>query len=109
MKKHLVDQKLVRIYINDSDMIDGVPLWQYILKTVEESGMAGATVFKGVASIGSHSQIHTFDIWTLSQELPVVIEVIDTEEKIRSFIENCNKYIKEGLIVIQKVEAIIYS
>ncbi|NKQ40657.1 MAG: DUF190 domain-containing protein [Sulfurovum sp.] len=109
MKQYLVNQKILRIYINDSDMIDGEPLWQYIMHKTQEQGLAGATVFKGVAGIGANSQMHTFEIWALSQQLPIVIEIIDDEDKIINFLNNNEDAIQEGLVTIQTLEVLRFK
>ncbi len=109
MKRYLGVKKVLRIYINNNDRIKGKPLWQFILKEAKDFGLKGATVFKGVAGVGAHSLIHTFDIWSLSQELPIVIEMIDEEKLLREFIEKISSNIKEGLITLHDAEVILYN
>ena len=71
--------------------------------------MAGATVFKGVAGIGAHSEVRSFNVWMLSQELPIIIEIIDDEEKIVDFIDKIDNMIEEGLTTISDTEVIKYK
>jgi PII-like signaling protein len=101
-------RKLLRIFISLEDKFEGKPLWEYILQLVKENGLAGATVFKAVAGIGSHSELKTFSVWRLSQNLPVVVEIIDREEKIREFLKVVDSIIEEGLVVLEDVEVISY-
>ncbi|WP_456454934.1 DUF190 domain-containing protein [Thermovibrio sp.] len=108
MKGIVGKRKLLRIFISLADKYQGKPLWEYIIKLVKEKGLAGATVFKAVAGIGAHSELKTFTVWRLSQELPIVIEIIDTEEKVKEFIEVIDEIIEEGLVVLEDVEVISY-
>jgi len=101
-------RKLLRIFISLEDKFEGKPLWEDILQLVKENGLAGATVFKTVAGIGSHSELKTFSVWRLSQNLPVVVEIIDREEKIREFLKVVDSIIEEGLVVLEDVEVISY-
>ena len=101
-------RKLLRIFISLEDKFQGKPLWEYILELVKKEGLAGATVFKAAAGLGAHSQLKTFTVWRLSQDLPVVIEIIDREEKIREFLKVIDAVIEEGLVVLEDVEVIVY-
>ena len=101
-------RKLLRIFISLEDRFDGKPLWEYIVELVKKEGLAGATVFKAAAGIGAHSELKTFTVWRLSQDLPVVIEIIDREEKIDEFLKVLDSVIEEGLVVLEDVEVITY-
>ena len=101
-------RKLLRIFISLEDKFKGKPLWEYILELVKEEGLAGATVFKAAAGIGAHSELKTFSVWRLSQDLPVVIEIIDREEKVRELLKVLDEVIEEGLVVLEDVEVITY-
>jgi len=101
-------RKLLRIFISLEDKFQGKPLWEYVLELVKKEGLAGATVFKAAAGIGAHSQLKTFTVWRLSQDLPVVIEIIDREEKVREFLKVIDGVIEEGLVVLEDVEVIVY-
>ena len=90
--------KRLRIYIGDSDQWRGKPLSAVLLEQLKQEGLAGATVFRGVAGFGAHSRIHTAAILDLSTDLPIVIEVIDTPEKIQHALEVVSPMIREGLI-----------
>jgi len=108
MKGIVGKRKLLRIFIDLDDKFQGKPLWEYILRLVKENGLAGATVFKAAAGIGAHSELRTFSVWRLSQSLPVVVEVIDREEKIREFLKVLDGILEEGLVVLEDVEVVTY-
>jgi len=109
LKRYLGKKKIARIYIDNQDKYDDEPLWEVILKKVKEYGLAGATVFKGVAGIGAHSEVRSFNVWMLSQELPLIVEIIDDEDKIFDFIEKIDFMIEEGLTTISDTEVIKYK
>lgn len=99
----------LRIYIGESDRYHGKPLYLYILHRLKSMGIKGATVFRGIAGYGSHSLIHTADILRLSEDLPVVIEVVDEEEAIRRVLEEVEKLVEEGLITLEPVKVVYYG
>jgi len=101
-------EKLLKIYIDSEDKYNGKPLWKVILTKAKENGIAGATVLKAIAGIGSHSEIHTITLLPLSINLPIVIEIVDLEEKIGKFIKILDEIVEEGLITVQDVEVKIY-
>ena len=101
--------KRLRIYIGDSDQWRGRPLYAVLLEHLKQTGFAGATVFRGIAGFGAHSRIHTAAILDLSTDLPLVIEVIDTPEKIRAALESISPMVREGMITLEDVEVITYT
>ncbi len=109
MKPYLGKRKLLKIYIGNEDTFEGRPLWEVLLQRAKESGIAGATVMKAVAGIGAHSQVHAFNVWVLKQKLPLIVEIIETEEKISGFMESVNGVIEEGLVTLSDVEVISYK
>ncbi len=109
MQRYLGKKKIARIYIDNQDKYNGKPLWEELLKKIKECGLAGATVFKGVAGIGAHSEIRSFNVWIMSQKLPVVIEIIDEEEKIMHFLNDADEMIEEGLTTLSDIEVIKYK
>ena len=109
MKRYLGVRKVLRIYIDTLDKYNGEPLWEEILKEVKMEGVAGATVFKGVAGIGAFTEIRSFNVWSIAQELPLVIEIIDSEEKITNFVEHIDKMIENGLVTITETNVIKYK
>lgn len=100
--------KLLRIIIGESDRNDGLPLYEWIIKKAREEKLAGASVFRGIEGFGAKSHLHTAKILCLSQDLPILIEIIDVEEKINSFIEIIDPVIKEGIVTIENVEVKFY-
>ncbi len=101
--------KLVRIYIGEADKWHGQSLYMAILLKAREMGMAGGTVFRGIAGYGANSVIHTANILRLSEDLPVVIEIVDTDEKVQAFLPVLDEMVKEGLILLREVEVIKYA
>ncbi len=103
---------LLRIYIGESDMIHSKPLYEALLLKARETGLAGATVFKGFMGYGHLSIIHTAKILRLSEDLPILIEIVDTDEKTDSFIPYVKEMMKQsgshGLITREIVEVIPY-
>jgi uncharacterized protein len=105
--------KLLRIFIGESDRIGHQALYEAILLSARERGMAGATVIKGVMSFGASSRIHIARLIEISEDLPVIIEIVDQSDKIDMFVplvtdlfEKCGK---GGLITMQKVEVLYYK
>lgn len=101
--------KLLRIYIGETDRWHGQPLYMAILLKAREMGLAGGTVFRGIAGYGANSVIHTANILRLSEDLPVVIEIVDTDEKIQVFLPVLDEMVKEGLILLREVEVVRYG
>ena len=99
----------LRIYVGERDKYRGKPLYLYLLHFFKSQGVKGATVYRGIAGYGSHSLIHTADILRLSEDLPVVIEVVDEEDVIRSVLPEVKRVVSEGLITLEPVEVIYYG
>jgi PII-like signaling protein len=100
--------KLLRIYVGESDKHDSLPLFEWIVRKAREQGLAGATVLRGLEGYGAHSRLHTAKILRLSNDLPVVVEIVDTAEKIESFLPLVDEVIHEGLATVEKVEVRFY-
>ena len=109
MKRYLGHKKILRIYIDTMDKYNGNPLFEELLKEVKSEQLAGATVFKAVAGLGAFTEIRSFKVWAMAQELPLIVEIIDDEEKIRSFIEHIDGMIDNGLVTITDTEVIKYK
>lgn len=103
------EAKLLRIFVGESDRHGGRPLYEAIVLEAKRQGLAGATVFKGFMGFGAHSRIHTAKVLQLSEDLPVMIEIVDSEEKIRAFLPTLDGMVKEGLVTLEKVEVIRYQ
>jgi PII-like signaling protein len=101
---------LLRIFIGESDKMDGKPLYEWLVSEAKARGMAGATALRGIMGFGAHSKIiHTFKIERLSEDLPIVIEIVDTEEKIEDFLAYAESKIKRGILAtVEKVQVRIY-
>lgn len=105
--------KLLRIFVGESDRIGHQPLYEAILVAAREKGLAGGTVLKGIMSYGASSHIHLARLIELSEDLPIVIEIIDHAEKIDTFLPAVNdlfeKCGKGGLITVEKVDVLYYK
>ena len=101
--------KLVRIFVGESDRWKGRPLYEAIVHRVHEAGGAGVTVLRGIEGFGAHSRIHTARILRLSQDLPIVIEIIDTAERIDTLLPVLDAMIDEGLVTIEPVHILKYE
>jgi len=100
--------ELLRIFIGESDRHEGRPLHEAIVRLAREKGLAGATVLRGMVGFGAHSRIHTTKILRLSQDLPLVIEIVDREERIAAILPELDAMVGEGLITLEKVHIIKY-
>jgi len=100
--------KLLRIFIGESDKYQKMPLFEWIVRTAREEELAGATVLRGLEGYGANSRLHTAKILRLSSDLPIVIEIIDTEEKIEAFLPLIEDAITDGLATVEKVEVRFY-
>ena len=99
---------LLRIFIGESDRYQGMPLAEWIVKQAQACGLAGATVLRGLEGFGAHSRLHTAKILRLSSDLPLVVEIVDTREKIETFLPIIDGAIEEGLATLEKVEIRFY-
>jgi len=100
--------QLLRIFIGESDKHEGKPLYEWIVLKAREQGLAGATVLRGIMGFGAHSRIHTFKIERLSVDLPIVIEIVDTEGKLGSFLSSIDGVLHEGLATVEKATVRFY-
>lgn len=99
---------LLRIFTGETDTYKGKPLYEVIVLKARELNLAGATVIRGIMGFGATSRVHTVKLLRLSEDLPVVIEVVDTEEKINEILPFLEESVKEGLITLEKVRVIKY-
>ena len=98
----------MRIFIGESDKFSGRPLYEAIVEKARKKGMAGATVLRGCLGFGANSRIHTSKILRLSEDLPMVVEIVDTPDAIESFLPELDEMIQEGLVTLEKVRVIFY-
>ncbi len=99
---------LVRIYIGESDHWHGHPLYEAIVRLLRERGLAGATVLRGIEGFGAKQHMHTTRILRLSEDLPILIEIVDEEERLRAVLPELDTMVGEGLITLEHVEVIAY-
>jgi PII-like signaling protein len=99
---------LLRIFIGELDKWHHEPLYEAIVLRARERGLAGATVLRGPMGFGAHSRLHTAKILRLSEDLPVIIEIVDKEEKIQAFLPELDTMISDGLVTLEKVRVITY-
>jgi len=102
------DRTLMRIHVGESDRFEGKPLYQAIVNLFRAEGFAGVTVLRGVGGYGSTSIYHTDKILRLSQDLPMVIEVVEYSERIEGILPKLDKMIEGGLITLEKVHVILH-
>jgi PII-like signaling protein len=99
---------LLRIFVGESDRHEGVPLHEWLLRRARERGLAGATVLRGLAGFGAHSRLHTAKVLRLSTDLPIVVEIVDTIDKIEAFLPEVDAAVGEGLATVERVEVRFY-
>jgi uncharacterized protein len=100
--------KLLRIFIGENDRFHQQPLYEAIVLKARELGLAGATVLRGPMGFGASSRLHTAKILRLSEDLPMIIEIVDTEEKVRSFLPHLDRMLRQGMATVESVEVIHY-
>ena len=102
------DAELLRIFIGESDKYRGRPLYEVIVEEAKRRGLAGATVLRGTLGFGCNSRIHTAKVLRLSEDLPMVVEIVDEPEKIAVFLPDLDGMIGEGLVTLEKVRVLVY-
>lgn len=99
---------LVRIYLGESDQWQGKPLYQAVVARLRERHIAGATVLRGIEGFGGKQHLHTSRILRLSEDLPVLVEAVDTEDRIRSVLPELDQMLGDGLMTVESVEVITH-
>jgi len=102
------EAELLRIFIGESDKHQGRPLYEVLVEEARRRHLAGATVLRGTLGYGASSRIHTAKILRLSEELPMVIEIVDAPEKIAAFLPDLESMIGEGLVTLERVRVLMY-
>lgn len=102
------EQTLVRVFIGEQDRWGGVPLYQAIVDEARALGLAGATVLKGIMGYGCKAHVHTAKLLELSYDLPLVVEIVDTEANARKLLPKLQEMVTEGLVTLEKVHVILY-
>jgi PII-like signaling protein len=103
------DLQRLRVYVNESDRWDGKPLYEAIVRAARDRGMAGATALRGIEGFGANDRIHTVKVLRLSEDLPIVIDVVDQSDRIAAFLAAIDGMVAEGMITLEKVHAITYQ
>lgn len=99
---------LLRVFIGESDKWQGKPLYESIVLKAREMHMAGATVLRGPMGFGANSRLHTTKIMRLSEDLPMIVEIVDSKEKIDELMPHIDAMVREGLVTLEKVQVIQY-
>jgi PII-like signaling protein len=102
------EAELLRVFIGESDKLHGRPLYEVIVEEARRRGLAGATVLRGTLGFGASSRIHTARILRLSEDLPMVVEIVDQPERIAAFLPDLDAMIGEGLVTLERVRVITY-
>ena len=100
--------RLLRIFVGEDDRWHGRPLYEAIVEEARKAGLAGATAWRGFMGFGANSRVHTTKILRLSEDLPVVIEIVDGPEKIDAFLPVLETMVREGLVTVERAEVILY-
>lgn len=101
-------QTLLRVYIGEQDRWGGVPLYEAVVEAARAQGMAGATVVKGFLGYGAKAHMDSAKLVYLSDDMPMVVEVVDTEEKVKALLPKLEGMVKDGLVTMEAVDAIVY-
>lgn len=99
---------LIRIFVGEADRYEGIPLYEAIVQCAREKGLAGATVLRGIEGFGAHNLIHSARAVRFSEDLPIVIEIVDQRAKIEAFLPELDGMIPEGLVTLEPVQVILY-
>ena len=101
---------LLRIFIGESDRHAGKPLYEWIVFQARDHGLAGATVLRGMMGFGANTRvIHTFKIERLSEDMPIVVEIVDVKEKLEAFLGSIDEHIQAGLVTLEKAQIRFYK
>lgn len=103
------EQHLVRVFVGESDRWHGQALWSALLEKLRREGFAGATVFRGIAGFGAHSVLHTSKLLELSTDLPIVIEIVESDERLTALTAILDEMVVEGLVTLEKVRVLKYA
>ncbi len=109
MPKMSGEKVLMRIFTGESKKFGHVPLYEALVELFRKEGLAGATVLRGVSGFGAHRVYHTHKLLELSSDLPMVIEVVDSQEKIDAVMPKVDEMIDSGLVTLEKVNVILYT
>ena len=99
---------LLRIFVNESDRWEGRPLYEMIIRAAKEKGLAGATALRGIEGYGATGRVHSVKVLHLSEDVPIVVEILDSAERIAVFLPVLDKMVAEGAVTIEKVHLLLY-
>jgi PII-like signaling protein len=102
------DGMLLRVFIGESDRCEGKPLYEAIVQRARELGLAGATVLRGAEGFGAHSVVHKAKMLEMSSDLPIVVEIVDTSEKVSALLPHLDQMVGEGMITMENVRVMVY-
>lgn len=102
------DGKLLRVFIGESDRFEGRPLYQALVERARMEGIAGATVLRGIEGFGASSHLHTSRILRLSEDLPIVVEIVDTAERIERILPIVDAMVGDGMVTVESVQVLTY-
>ncbi len=102
------EAELLRIFIGESDRYEGRPLYEAIVEEARRQCLGGATVFRGLLGYGAHSRMHTAKLLRLSEDLPIIIEIVDSTEKIQGFLPDLDRMMEEGLVTVERAKVLVY-
>ncbi len=102
------DGYLLRVFLGESDRWEGRPLYEAIVLKARELHLAGATVLRGPMGFGAHSRMHTAKILRLSEDLPIIVEIVDSKDKIDEVLPHIDQMVQEGLVTLERVQVIKY-
>lgn len=100
--------QLLRIFIGENDRWHGKPLYEAIVARAREEGLAGATVLRGLMGYGAKSRIHTAKVLRLSEDLPIVVEIVDRSDRIEKFLPLLDEMVADGLVTMERAQVIMY-
>lgn len=107
------DAKLLRIFIGENDKVDHRPLYEALLFAAKKQGLGGATVMRGIMAYGASTQVHTAKLIDISQDLPIVVEIVDQEDNINAFLDTVNELMDKagcgGLVTLEKAQVLYYK
>lgn len=102
------EAELLRVFIGESDKYNGKPLYEAIVEEARKLCLGGATVYRGVMGYGAHSRVHTSKVLRLSEDLPIIIEIVDSPDVIEDFLPVLDEMMNEGLVTVERARVLVY-
>ena len=99
---------LLRIFVGENDKHEGIPTYEWLVRAAQDQDLAGATVLRGLEGFGAHSRVHTAKILRLANDLPIIVEIVDTIDKIEAFMPSVDEAVQEGLATLERVQIRLY-